>query len=115
MHSIARAQGSGTFSHPSGTTKQQVFSLLSTAFEGFGRVVVEVDGSALTKNGNTCAIENSTDGGSTWVASPGQSQTANVAQHWRFDFAASTSIRAVLTSGTAEGATRNIPWRYTVY
>ena len=110
----SRYSTSGTFSHPSGITKQVVTTLPAATFGGFGRVLIEVDCSTLTKNSNICGIEASTDGGTTWAPVAGSAITASVAQHFRFEVATSDSIRAVLTSGTAEGATRSIPWKINV-
>lgn len=112
----SRASNSGVYVHPAlTTTKQVVATLLSTAFGGLGRVVVEVNCADLTRPGNVCAIETTADGGGTWAPTSGQSLTASGSQHFRFDLTLTFGLRVVLTSGgPGEAAPRSIPWKFNV-
>jgi hypothetical protein len=104
----------GTFSHPSTNVEQTVVTVTASQFGGSGLALVEVDCTALTKNSNICRILGAFSG-VTFTPMPGRAQTASMSQIFTFEFRTTVDFRVGLTSGTAEGATRSIPYKISIY
>lgn len=90
-------------------------TVLAAQFGGFGRVLIELNCSALTRSSNVFSVEASDNDGATWAPVAGSAMTASAAQHFRYEFTTSNSFRVLLGSGALEGASRSIPWKINVY